>query len=273
MLLTAPILGLIVGLVLGLTGAGGSIFAVPLLMWGMGWSLPQAVPVALIAVSMAAGFGTLVTWDVSLVRYRAALLMAAVSWLFAPLGLRVADWLPAMWLTLAFTAILTLVAMRMLRQSVANPQDAQVVRASVNQHLVHRDIATGRFEWTAAAFAVISSIGASAGFLAGLLGVGGGFVIVPALRATTDLGMHAAIATSLMAIALISAGTVAAALLQGHSIPWQVAMPFVGGALVGMLGGRRLAPHIAGPRLQQAFAVAMLGVAVALALPYLGPLT
>jgi uncharacterized membrane protein YfcA len=270
---TAPILGLIVGLVLGLTGAGGSIFAVPLLMWGLGWSLPEAVPVALIAVCMAAGFGTLVAWDASMIRYRAAMLMALVSWLFAPLGLRVADGLPAMWLTLAFAAVLIVVATRMLRQSVASPQDAQIVRASVNQHLVQRDVTTGRFEWTAAAFAVVASIGASAGFLAGLLGVGGGFVIVPALRATTDLSMHSAIATSLMAIALISAGTVTAALLHGHTIPWSVALPFVVGALAGMLGGRRLAPHIAGPRLQQAFAVAMFGVAVALALPYLGSLT
>jgi uncharacterized membrane protein YfcA len=77
--------------------------------------------------------------------------------------------------------------------------------------------------------------------------------------------MHSAVATSLMAIALISAGTVTAALLQGRTMPWMVALPFVIGALAGMLAGRKLAPHIAGPRLQQAFAVGMLGVAVALA--------
>ena len=272
LLVTAPILGLIVGLVLGLTGAGGSIFAVPLLMWGLGWSLPQAVPVALIAVCIAAGFGTVVAWDTRMVRYRAALLMAAVSWLFAPLGLRVAGQLPAMWLTLAFAGVLVIVGFRMLRQAAANPRDAQIVRADVNRHLVCRDAATGRFEWTAAAFAVISAIGAGAGFLAGLLGVGGGFVIVPALRASTDLGMHSAIATSLMAIALISAGTVTAAALQGHVMPWRIALPPVGGALVGMLAGRRLAQHIAGPRLQQAFALAMLAVAVGLAVPALGSL-
>jgi hypothetical protein len=265
MLISVPLLGFLVGLVLGLTGAGGSIFAVPLLMWGLGWSLPEAVPVALIAVSIAAGFGTLVAWDKTLVRYRAAMLMALVSWLFAPLGLRLAGWLPAMWLTLAFAAVLILVATRMLRQAATNPQEAQIVRARVTRQLVQRDIATGRFEWTGAAFTVISGIGALAGFLAGLLGVGGGFVIVPALRAATDLSMHSAVATSLMAIALISAGTVTAALLQGRTMPWMVALPFVIGALAGMLAGRKLAPHIAGPRLQQAFAVGMLGVAVALA--------
>jgi uncharacterized membrane protein YfcA len=273
MLLNVSLLGLVVGLVLGLTGAGGSIFAVPLLMWGLGWSLPEAVPVALIAVCIAAGFGTLVAWDMTMVRYRAAMLMALVSWLFAPLGLRLAIWLPEMWLTLAFAAVLILVATRMLRQAAINPQEAQIVRARVTQQLVQRDIATGRFEWTAAAFTVISGIGALAGFFAGLLGVGGGFVIVPALRATTDLSMHSAVATSLMAIALISAGTVTASLLQGHTMPWLVALPFVVGALVGMLAGRKLAPHLAGPRLQQAFAVAMLGVAVAMVLPLLVSIT
>ena len=73
------LLGAIVGLVLGLTGAGGSIFAVPLLMWGLGWTLPQATPVALLAVCAGASFGTITAWDVELVRYRAAMLMAATS--------------------------------------------------------------------------------------------------------------------------------------------------------------------------------------------------
>ena len=49
-MITAIALGVLVGLVLGLTGAGGSIFAVPLLMWGLEWTLPQAAPVALLAV-------------------------------------------------------------------------------------------------------------------------------------------------------------------------------------------------------------------------------
>ncbi|MGH8454857.1 MAG: TSUP family transporter [Nevskiales bacterium] len=72
-------LGLIVGLVLGLTGAGGSIIAVPLLMWGLDWTLLQAAPVALIAVTTASSFGTVVAWDVTYIRYRAALLMALAS--------------------------------------------------------------------------------------------------------------------------------------------------------------------------------------------------
>jgi len=110
-------LGLVVGLVLGLTGAGGSIFAVPLLMWGMGWTLPQAAPVALLAVSAAAAFGTVAAWDVRLIRYRAALLMALFAWLLAPFGLRWAQLLQTQTLSLLFAAVLLIVAARMLLQA------------------------------------------------------------------------------------------------------------------------------------------------------------
>ena len=89
-------LGILVGLVLGLTGAGGSVLAVPLLIWGMGWSLPQAIPTALIAVALAAFVGTATAWPQGIVRYRAAITMASTSILTAPLGLYTpADFPPA----------------------------------------------------------------------------------------------------------------------------------------------------------------------------------
>ena len=187
-------LGVLVGLVLGLTGAGGSIFAVPLLIWGLGWTLPQAVPVALLAVCVGAGFGTVVAWDVRLVRYRAALLMAFGAWLMAPLGLKAARVLAVDTLTLGFALVLVLLGVRMLIQAIRTPDDARVVRATVA--VCHLHPGTGRFAWTRLSFAVISAIGALTGFLAGMLGVGGGFVIVPALRAVTDLSMHCLLYTS-----------------------------------------------------------------------------
>ena len=183
------------------------------------------------------------------------------------MGLKAARVLAVDTLTLVFALVLVLLGVRMLIQAIRTPDDARVVRATVA--VCHLHPGTGRFAWTRLSFAVISAIGALTGFLAGMLGVGGGFVIVPALRAVTDLSMHSAVATSLMAIALISGGTVALALLQGQSIPWQVALPFVGGTVSGMLAGRHFAARIAGPRLQQGFAAAMLAVAVAMAGPLL----
>ena len=260
----ALLLGLIVGAVLGLTGAGGSILAVPLLMAGLGWSLSQAAPVALLAVCAAAIFGTVAAWDVTYVRYRAALLMAFAAFFTAPLGLIAADRLPVTTLTALFAAVLGVVGARMFLQARQAPADAAIVRAAVSgdggrsKGVWVRLDAPGRIRWTRPALAIVSAIGAATGFLAGLLGVGGGFVIVPALRATSELSMHSAIATSLMAIGLISAGTVTAAALQGREIPWMVALPFVLGALAGMLAGRKIAPRIAGPKLQQGFSVLML---------------
>ena len=256
--------GVLVGLVLGLTGAGGSVFAVPLLMLGLGWNIAQAMTVALIAVCAAATLGTLVAWNASFVRYRAAIVMALVGCLTAPLGLRLADRLPDSWLTAAFAAVLVVVALRLIVQARGNPAETQVVRATVagdgkpaRGPLCRANETTGRLVWTSRCAMVISSIGATTGLLSGMLGVGGGFVIVPALRAGTVLSMHSAVATSLMNIALTSAGTVVTSMAMGRTLPWMVALPFVGGSLAGMLAGRRIARRIAGPRLQQSFAAVM----------------
>ncbi len=265
MLILNLALGIVTGLVLGLTGAGGSIFAGPLLMWGMGWDLTEAAPVALLAVCLAASVGTAATWDVRIVRYRAAILMALAAVCTAPLGLAAARRLPVDILLQAFCAVLVVIAVRMLLQARRRPQETAVVRASLSTAICHLNPDTGRIDWTPAALALISAIGATAGFLAGLFGVGGGFVIVPALRASSDLGIHSVIGTSLMAIALISGSTFLVALSQGHAIAQTVALPFVAGALIGMLAGRKIAPRIAGPGLQQGFAAAMLAVAAILA--------
>ncbi len=263
------LLGIVVGLVLGLTGAGGSILAVPLLMAALAWPMTQAVPVALLSVSAAAALGSYMAWRKSYVRYRAAMVMAASGVCTSQLGLFAAGRLPQSKLLLIFAAVLGVVALRMFVQAWRVPKDSEVVRAAVEgdgEH-AHGPICrlhpvTGRIIWTRASAVVIAVIGAAAGFLSGLLGVGGGFVIVPSLRLATPLSMHSAVATSLMAIALTSLGTVGAALLQGRALPLMVALPFIGGALLGMLGGHALAPRIAGPRLQQGFALLMLVVAL-----------
>lgn len=272
----ALFLGVLVGAILGLTGAGGSIFAVPLLMAGLGWTLPQAAPVALLAVCAAATFGTVVAWDVTYVRYRAAILMALAGWFTAPFGLKAAAILPVSLLTGMFAVVLLLVSVRMLLQARSAPSDAGIVRAKLagNENLSTGRLVRlnehGRIIWTASAIVTMATVGAGTGFLAGLLGVGGGFVIVPALRLVSGLSMHSTIATSLMAIALTSAGTVVAAILQGHEMPWNAALPFLIGALVGMLLGRKLAPRIAGARLQAGFAGLMLLVGIALGAHALG---
>lgn len=252
--------GALVGLLLGLTGAGGSVVAVPLLVLGFGWSLVDAVPVALLATGGAAAFGTVAAWNVAHVRYRAALLMAAGAVLTAPIGLWLASRAPGSWLGAGFGALMLVVAARLHLQARRRPEESGIVRAAVagdgpsqDRPLCRLD-SRGRIAWNAGSAAVIALIGALTGLVSGAFGVGGGFVIVPALREATPLSMHSAIATSLLAIALISGVTLGMALLMGRGIPWHQALPFLGGALLGMWTGRRLAPRLAGARLQQAFA-------------------
>jgi len=270
-------IGVVVGLALGLTGAGGSVFAVPLLMFALGLPLSEAAPIALLAVAAAAAFGTLVAWDVTHIRYRAALLMAATGLIAAPLGVIAAAHLATALLTAMFAAVLVTVALRLLAQSLRRPEETTVVRATVSGEgspstgpICGLHASSGRLLWNGPCAATLSGIGAVTGFLSGLLGVGGGFVIVPSLRASTPLSMHSAVATSLMAIALTSASTAMLTLAMGRPLPWAIAAPFVGGSLVGMLCGRRLAGRVAGPMLQQGFAVLMLFAAAALLIKSLG---
>lgn len=266
-------LGIAIGLVLGLTGAGGSIIAVPLLMATLAWPMTQAAPVALLAVTAAAALGSYLAWRKSYVRYRAAILMSLAGIITAQVGLRVAHVLPNTWLMAVFACVLAVVAYRMFRQTMLSPTDAGVVRAAVSGDgepahgpMCRLHPSTGRIIWTRMSAFVIACIGALSGFLSGLLGVGGGFVIVPALRSSTELSMHSAVATSLMAIAITSLGAVVGAVALGRPFPLMVALPFVFGALLGMLGGHALAPRIAGPSLQQAFAVMMMVMALGMGL-------
>ncbi len=269
----AAMLGSLVGIVLGLTGAGGSIFAVPLLVFGLGWSLSQATPVALLAVCAAAAFGTASSWRSGLIARRAALLAGLLGSLTAPLGIALAARLPQRILMFAFAGVMLLVALRLLRQASTTPADAAIVRgdpappAARGAAVCRVDSTTLRLRWTRACAVVLGASGAATGVLSGALGVGAGFVIVPTLRAVTELSMQACVATSLMTITIVSASAAAAWVLAEGSgaLPLAVAGPFVAGALLGMFASRLAAPRLSGPLLQRVFAALMI-VAAALLL-------
>lgn len=261
--LLAPALGLVVGLVLALTGAGGAILAVPLLVFGLGLPLAQAAPVSLITVALAAGLGAWLAWRRRMLRYRAAAAMAAAGLLMAPVGQWLAQRLPERPLLLVFAAVLALAAARTLQQ--ARMQLRGEVAARQGSVPCRRNPATGRLHWTSPCALALAATGAVAGFLSGLLGVGGGFVLVPALLLLTDLSMEAVVATSMGVIALVSSGAAALAALHGQ-VAWWAALPFGAGAVVGQVLGRAWARHLAGPRLQQGFGGVSLLVAIGMAM-------
>lgn len=264
-MLLAAALGSIVGLILALTGAGGAIIAVPLLMFGLGWDVGRAGPVALVAVGASALIGTIIGLRARIVRYRAAALIAGVGSLVTPLGIYCAHRLPPKPLTLIFAVVLLYVSVRLFRQARAELRGTPLAQDDRDSAACKLSSETGRFRWTALCTQALAKAGLATGFLSGLLGVGGGFVIVPALRRSTDLPMNSVIATSLMAIALISTATVTVSALSGK-LDVAVALPFALGAMAAMLAGRRIAAKLAGPHLQQGFAVVSGLVAISLAL-------
>jgi uncharacterized membrane protein YfcA len=250
MLLTGIASGAAVGAILGLTGAGGGILAIPALMIGMGYSLTDARPVSLIAVGLAAMLGCADGWRRGLVRYRAALWIALAGAVCAPLGIWFAQWLPQRVSGALFGLLMVYMALRMLSQGLGSnapgSQDAKPRDCMINP-------GTGRFRWTWPCARWLFGVGATAGLLTGMFGVGGGFVIVPGLRRVSNVGMHGGVATSLMVIATVSAVSSAEMFAGGASMATQ-GWWFVGAAAAGTLAGRKLSSRIAPRPLQCVFA-------------------
>ena len=263
-MMIAMILGALVGAVAGLTGAGGGILAVPLLMFSLPLTLAQAAPIGLLAAGCSAALGALMGLRDGIVRYRAAALIATAGALLSPAGLWTAARVPTQPLIILFAGLLVYVAWRSYRKaSLANGSLAAVVAHAPPPCVL--DASDGRLIWTIPCARVLAGCGLLVGFLSGLLGVGGGFLIVPALQRYTDLDLRSIVPTSLAVIALVSVAGVASSAVSG-GLDWSIALPFSGGSLLGMAGGRMMADQLSGAMLQKGFAVMCLAVAVALVL-------
>lgn len=256
-------LGALVGIIMGLTGAGGGILAVPLLVFGLGLSMAQAGPIGLMAVGLSAAMGAVIGLRAKVVRYRAALLIAGVGMLVAPLGTWLAQRVDTRALSLLFALVLLWVAYRTVRESVTH--DTRSTPASGAEPPCIRDAEAGRFVWTSKCAGALSLSGSLAGALSGLLGVGGGFVMVPALQRYTDLTMKSIVATSLAVIALISLTGVITSIWAGQ-VNLTIGLPFSAGALAGMGAGSMLSSRLPYRYLKISFAGICLVVAAGMSL-------
>ncbi len=176
------VLGLVIGSWGSLCGIGGGIFAVPLFHYGFGLPMPRAVASSLVLVAVMTSGGTLaellradgaLRWDVFGV-------LVATSWIGTQLGYRLARRMQVRTLKLCFCVLLVLVAAEILLS-----QESRAARAAAP------------FAWDALALAFVAGTGLAAGFVAPLLGIGGGLIAVPALLlGPTSLGYLGARACS-----------------------------------------------------------------------------
>ena len=260
-LLIAPALGIFVGLLMGLTGAGGGILSVPLLVFALHLKVAEAAPIALTAIALAAGVGALLGYKNKILRYRAAIFMALFGLLISPLGLWLAQRIPNHPLLILFSCTLFYVSTRLYleaRNEILGIQPKAQLPPPCLLNTQYR-----KLNWNIPCARALMFSGGLAGFLSGLLGVGGGFIIVPALKRYTDLPIQSIVATSLCVLAIISSGSAIVAAASGN-LNLNIAIPFSLGALAGLLIGRAFGKKISGPRLQQIFAILTFGVAISL---------
>ncbi len=259
--------GLLVGFSLGLTGGGGSVFAVPLLVYGLAMPVREAVGVSLVAVGVTALAGAIVRLRRREVEVKTALLFGVMGMIGAPLGIGLGAKLSAELLLSSFALLMLLVAVRMWRKAIRNPVETKMVRAGESTSDPAGEPAcrvnpSGHLTLTSRCMRMLALSGIITGLLSGLFGVGGGFLIVPALVLVASLPMQRAVATSLLIIAIISAAGSASYLLAGRPLALEVTVLFVLGGLFGMGLGAKLSHRLAGPQLQKLFAIMMISVAV-----------
>jgi uncharacterized membrane protein YfcA len=242
-MIAALSLGLLVGAVLGVVGGGGSIIAVPALVYGVGMSPAAAIPTSLLVVgtsSLVALFPRLregINWPVVLIVGAAGI---PAAWGGAAVG-RLLD--PNI-LMLAFAAIMAVAGIRMLMQTTETEGSCS--------------IGPTRAFRTCAPKAV--GVGLLVGFLTGLLGVGGGFLITPALTLFLGLRMKQAVGSSL-AIIVINSAAGFSAHAAGFTMDWPVVLSFAAPAILGSLIAARLARRLKDKHIRVSFAMLIFAVA------------
>lgn len=242
-LVLVAVLGLVIGLSLGLLGGGGSILAVPALVYGAGLPLDEAIPTSLLVVGLSSAAAVLPR--LRQVQWRLAAIFGATGALAAVGGTAVNRFLDPSLVLIGFAAVMVAAAVRMLRSG-------DDVGGSCA-------LPGGGVDWRSCLPKAAAS-GVVVGFLTGLFGVGGGFLIVPALTLLLGLPMITAAATSLVVIVANSASAFAAH-AGSASLDVAVAVTFTAAAVLASLAAGRVAPRLPGHRLRRGFAFLVLATA------------
>ncbi|WP_149828075.1 sulfite exporter TauE/SafE family protein [Streptomyces tailanensis] len=236
-LVLALLAGGVIGLSLGALGGGGSVLAVPALIYLLGFTPAAATAASLVIVTVTSATALAAHTRAGTVRWRGGALFAAAGLAPAMLGGTLSAGLPPALLTGAFAVVAGLAAYRMLRPSATRREESTVRTSRV------------------------ALSGAGLGAVTGVLGVGGGFLAVPALVNVVGLRMRDAVGTSLLVITVNSLAALAARAGAAESLDWAVVAPFAGAAILGAWDGKRLAGKVSGDTLRRIFAWVLLAVA------------
>ncbi len=239
----AIVAGAVIGLSMGALGGGGSILAVPVLVYALYLDPQSATTASLVIVGVTAIAASVSHARAGRVDWRAALVFGALGIPASIGGSLLNRMVDPQVLLLAFAALMLLAAAAMYRRS----RRVEEARDHPPQ--------TG-----AAQVARVVAVALLVGFLTGFLGVGGGFIIVPALVLAMGFGMPTAVGTSLVIISIT--GLAAFVERLGHgAIAWNVVVPFTAAAIIGSLIGKRLSEKVSGAALTRAFATLLVLVA------------
>ena len=242
--LAIALAGLLIGMILGLTGGGGSILTVPLLVYGLHLDTKVAIATSLLIVGLTSLAGLYVHSRAGNIRWATGGIFGAAGMVGAYAGGSVAQFLADFFQLLLFASVMIGSGVAMLRQRCA-PSAAPSPRA---RHWLR-----------------VTSDGVICGGVTGLVGAGGGFLIVPALALLGGMPMHMAVGTSLLVIAMNCFSALAGYVLHSHvDIELHVAAVITLCAIAGTVAGTRVARAVPAARLQQMFGVFVLVVAAIL---------
>lgn len=265
--------GVLIGLSLGAVGGGGSILAVPVLVYLLGQDAGQATTGSLVVVGVTSLIGAVTAHRAGNVMLGKGLAFGVVALGGAVVGAKASSLVPDAVLLGAFAALMLLVgglmAVRLVRETRRSRRSvpgvdeegrgAPAVRPQVDDPII-----TFRegFMCDCPRAVKVLVAATAVGLLTGFLGVGGGFLVVPALVLALSLPMAYAAGTSLVVIALTSAAALAVRAGVGVAPDWDVVTALTVASAVGGFAGARLADRIATATLTAAFTAMVLAVAV-----------
>lgn len=259
--LVASPLGFLIGFSMGALGGGGSVLAVPVLVYVAGQHPAAATTTSLVVVGIAALAGMGDHWRAGRVRLGVGVVFGLVGVGGSIGGSALNRRLDPNVLLLAFAAVVLLAAWRMFTgcpTCTKTGEDHALASGDAGGGTV-AVIAGLRVD--AGTIAKVLGAGTLVGFFTGLFGVGGGFIIVPALTLLLGFAMPEAIGTSLLIIA-INAAVALSARLGAGAVDWWITALFTVAALAGVLTGSRTADRLRARTMLRSFAVLLIAVGV-----------